>query len=78
MGHGRLQKCCGDTTCKKSHIIISIRCFIKKANGIAEKYFFDAAQRLILHTIAENSVNIKITGKDKVIVIVVVTAHGKC
>ena len=48
----------------------------KKSNGLAEKYLNDAAQRLILHTIAENPGNIEVTDKDKLIAKVGVTVDG--
>ena len=48
----------------------------KKSNELAEKYLNDSAQRLILHTIAENLGNIEVTDKDKLIAKVDVTVNG--
>ena len=48
----------------------------KKSNELVEKYLNDAAQRLILHTIAENPGNIKVTDKDTLIAKVGVTVDG--
>ena len=48
----------------------------KKSNKLVEKYLNDAAQRLILHTIAENPGNIEVTDKDTLIAKVGVTVDG--
>ena len=48
----------------------------KKSNELVEKYLSGAAQRLILHTIAENPGNIKVTDKDTLIAKVGVTVDG--
>lgn len=38
----------------------------KKSNELAQNYFSDASQRLILHTIAKNVGYIKVVNEDKV------------
>ena len=48
----------------------------KKSDELAEKYLNDSAQRLKLHTIAENPGNIEVTDKDKLIAKVSVTVDG--
>lgn len=40
--------------------------FHKKSNELAQNYFSDASQRLILHTIAKNIGYIEVVNEDKV------------
>ena len=77
MGHSGLQTFCGmmnlTPPVEKSSYNDINKLLHKKSNEPAEKYLNDAAQRLILHTIAENPENIEVTDKDKLIAKVGVT-----
>ena len=80
MGHAGLQKFCGMMNLtppveKSSHNDIN-KFLHKTFNELAEKYLNDAAQRLILHTMAGNPGNIEVTDKDKLITKVGVTVDG--
>ena len=80
MRHSGLQTFCGmmnlTPPVEKSSYNDINRLLHKKSNEIAEKYLNDTAQRLILHTIAENPGNIEVTDKDKLIAKVGVTVDG--
>ena len=80
MGHSGLQTFCGMMSLtlpveKSSYNDIN-KLLHKKFKELAEKYLNDAAQRLILHIIAENPGNIEVTDKDKLIAKVGVTVDG--
>ena len=80
MGHAGLETFCGmmilTPPVEKSSYNDINKLLHKKSNELAEKYLNDSAQRLILHTIAENLGNIEVTDKDKLIAKVGVTVDG--
>ena len=80
MGHAGLQTFCGmmnlTLPVEKSSYNDINKLLHKKSNELAEKYLNDAAQRLILHTIAENPGAIKVTDEDKLIAKVGITVDG--
>ena len=80
MGHAGLERFCGmmilTPPVEKSSYNDINKLLHKKSKELAEKYLNDAAQRLILHFIAENPGNIEVTDKDKLIAKVGVTVDG--
>ena len=79
MGHAGLQTFCGMmnlTPPVEKSSYNNNKLLHKKSNQLNEKYLNDAAQRLILHTIAENPGNIEVTDKDKIIAKVSVVVDG--
>ena len=80
MGHAGLETFCGmmilTLPVEKSSNNDINKLLHKKSNELAEKYLNDAAQRLILHTMAGNPGNIEVTDKDKLITKVGVTVDG--